>query len=549
MNLPVKLNLTENDPIQLMKKLSDLKTMTESLNISITQTMAILHEIYYNKGVDFLTFGDRFMAKNMFNKSLMVNPKFAPALYQLAKMDFEDKLYDDAKDKLLTLFSTMYPDPNTSTLAMKLCNSVYYAFLQQGDELQDDGKFETALEIYDKAEKFCRAIPNLSCSDVMYESIAKARYGIYKKILLDAENYLKNGNLQEAEKQTLNAINYQKKYSENIPNANEAYNLLNKIKGQEYFKLITNGESELKIGKYQSAFEKLVKAQEMESQYTFEKYAKLPDLLKQTAKHIIIADIEKGKDLIQSNKVQEAKQIVSSAMSMQNKYGLSEDKTINSMLKELKEKIFTQECINAQNDYDTQLKNAKQNIILKQFLEAEKFYDKAIKIAMDNLLCNINKSFAENGKFEILPAITYQKLLVEVQDLINTSQETRAISRYKEAEKYFYRMEVAKFGIEHKPLDEFATQKSSKFILATVSYFTTQTELDKALKLLKVLNTRNFSAKLTKPEQTNLGIQLAIRDKKQNPVQNPKVIVLQYTDGNKWFKILQNAYMKQWKKI
>jgi hypothetical protein len=67
--------------------------------------------------------------------------------------------------------------------------------------------------------------------------------------------------------------------------------------------------------------------------------------------------------------------------------------------------------------------------------------------------------------------------------------------------------------------------------------------------MLKELKTKNYPVKSSKLMQENLAQQMALNDYKLNSKANPKVAVLNYTNGDKWFRYFSKAYLKKWKNI
>lgn len=64
--------------------------------------------------------------------------------------------------------------------------------------------------------------------------------------------------------------------------------------------------------------------------------------------------------------------------------------------------------------------------------------------------------------------------------------------------------------------------------------------------MLNELNHRYFEAMWTRESQEKLGIELARRDFREHPSADPKVKVLEYTRGDKWYNNLKRAYQQEW---
>jgi hypothetical protein len=202
----------------------------------------------------------------------------------------------------------------------------------------------------------------------------------------------------------------------------------------------------------------------------------------------------------------------------------------------------------AQEEYDKSFAKAQQAVNVKKFIEAEMNYDAAIKIATDNVSCSISSQNSTDNKFKYITAITYQKLLSETDKALKNENYSQTIEKFNASDKYYYQNEIKKFEISNIPLFDFIKNQSNQnFISYCVNYFTENKSYNEALNLLKTLKERNYPLNYSKGYQEKLGQEMAIKDKTENALADPKENLTRYISEDKWFKYFKKAYTKAWK--
>ncbi|NVO01783.1 MAG: hypothetical protein HXX09_03705 [Bacteroidetes bacterium] len=647
------LNLIAFDPIKFQDKFMDLNQKTNNLAAVINQLMATLDQVYYKRGLEYLVNGDVDKSIYYFNKSIEVNPFFAPSHLQLAKIEFSEGNLDKSGKILKTILVQMNPDPTTYNLVIQLCNSIYFSYIGNGEKMIGLEKFNEALTEYAKAKDFCNTTPGIVCNDALGKGIARAKYGIYNSFLtvakrsfesselelaehytMEAKNFqkannndifscseadallsqladayttkglnlnnqnnfekaltnftkafglcqsstnlvcsekLKNGNkvakigyfktmlasakeslqqnnLLKAEELINKAKAYQTANSEDITSVLDANDILAQIKYQYYLQFIHEGSQFVAYQQFETALGKLELARDLENNYTFKKAKNLDSLFQVAAKPIIIENIKKGNIKVWGKDIEGAKTILNNAISQQSKYVLTEDKDISKAITELKGKIFSQECFMAQEDYDKFYAKAQQAVNIKKFIEAETNYDAAIKVASDFVSCSISAQNSTDNKFKYITAITYQKLLLETEKVLKNENYSQTLEKFNAADKYYYQNEIKKFEIGNIQLFDFIKgQNNQNFISYCVNYYTENKNYNEALSLLKILKDRNYPQNYSKGYQEKLGQEMAIKDKSENALADPKENLTRYISGDKWFKYFNKAYTKAWK--
>jgi hypothetical protein len=372
-----------------------------------------------------------------------------------------------------------------------------------------------------------------------------AKTGIYKNILDEVKQIISSNNLNEAEKLLNQASEYRKT---NNLNENPLFIQLSiELKQKQYDQLIADGTQKLNSSNFVEALKAFDSAVNIEKTIDITKNKSLPVSIAKAAKSQIGIEVKSGELQVESNRLSDARLNYQNAKKYQEKYSLFQDAEVNKLMTQLKSKIFTQECKNAQNEYEKIIADALSLAERKLFIDEEKTLEKAVKKAEENKDCDISTESASNERSRVLPAITYQKLLASIEGLIVVGKYDEVIKKYREAEEHFFDLNVSKFGLNHDALPDFIKKSNNDFIDFAVKYFTDLKDYENALLMLNELQKRNNNPKWQKNNMILLGTQLAIRDKQQNPTALSKQLVLKYTNNNSWFNSLKKAYLKQWK--
>jgi len=473
-------------------------------------------------------------------------------------MSVADKAVDNNKPELSELYINLaikYQKENNSDIINTgdidlVLNKLIIKYIDNGFASNEQKDYKQALEYFFKGQELKNQLLNQTSTPRLNEGIGIAKNGIYQELLGEANKLFLKSDLNNAENITNKAILYQKENSYDIKSALDAELLMTKIKQQQYQSFIIDGKDQLFVNNYENALHFFNTARQLEEKYNIVSANNLDSLIKAAVRPLIFKDIEKADFNIFKGEISEAKTITTSISNMQSLYKLQGDEEINQKLQDLKNKIFTEECKNAQSDYDMHLNAARQLITLKKYLEAAIELETAVNITIDNKVCGISPATAENLKSEILPAVNYQKILIQTEEEFKTNNFGSVIDKYNEAEKFYKQFGIGQFGLQHSSLYDYALQKKSVgFYTYLTDYYTKKEELQLALMLLKVLKSENYPLKNTKLMQESLARMMAAADYNQNPQSNPKLNLTNYVSEDKWFKYYYKAYLKKWKSL
>ena len=164
-----ELDLNGYDPVNLRDRLARLDEEATQKRAIMNQTKATLHLFYYNAGLDLKARGRYQQAYEAFNRSVQENPLFAPSLYQLALMDYEEGRYGESECRTRTILEEMVPDPDIERMAREHMMRLEDTYVQAGEERMKQGRVDEALDLFKRAANLCTTVRNVPCHERLDE--------------------------------------------------------------------------------------------------------------------------------------------------------------------------------------------------------------------------------------------------------------------------------------------------------------------------------------------------------------------------------------------
>ncbi len=428
----------------------------------------------------------------------------------------------------------------------KPISSLYDKYMRKAKDFSNASKFNEALEEFYSANRVCTKYSALvSCTPDLESGIFAAKTGVYKNMLAKAEDASKANRLDEAEKLIDDADKYQQ--NNRLEKLVRFDALLVEVKQKRYNNWIQEANSLYASAQYKQSLSKFDDAKRIEIKFSLKADKALDGYITKAARALIISNIDEGKAKVAVNQLVAAKTAYAEAKSLQEKYLLQSDSEITNEISNLKNKIFTQECANAQNAFDKQFATAKQLAEQKKFIEADAAFDATLTIALQYSDCGIVTTLVINKKAECLPGAVYQKKINSANDFLRNGNYQQCIDTYVDAGSYFEKNNVSKLGLTFQHPYEYIVNSNEKFIYFAVQYYIDKQDFTKAFLMLDELRKRDLGKRDTKDYQTVIGTELAKIDKANNS-ENMKEMLENYTKGERWFKFFAKAYKAQWKK-
>lgn len=605
-NYEQQLNLgPQQDPVNFVPRFADVMQLAGQLRQQVTANLAQLPALFYQRGMDKLANGNLNAAVSDFNESLRLDPGFAPAFFQLTKMDYDAGKIDLALPSLLRILREMNPDPNTRAASLQLLEDYQQRTVAGAKIANDRGAFQDALNLLDPTFGLCNEFPALNCHAKFDYEVTRAHQGMYKALLADARKALDQGQLKEAENAAqaavdfhlahkssipdgvdaeraidevhrrmynkmlsdagaflnqgqpeaadpivLDAIAFQQSHSRAIPSARLALQLQDRVNQGRYQKLVATGRSELSAKRWAASLRSLESALALEGNWGIVADPAVFQDARSAARGVALDKFREGASMAKNNRLADARRLTTEATGLVDKYDHGSDPEIMQLKDSLQGAIFNQECMNAQSRFNGIVAEAEGHRSMRKFIDADLAYDRAIQAARESNACNIDQGPAMAGKRDISSAAAYQRKMQDVYKKVERAMYRDAIQGFQDAGRNFQSAQLSDMGLSHSSLFDFIQGSGRfEFIIHGAHHFMDVQQLEESLSLLRYLAQRGYPKSRTKSAQIRLGQELAMRDKPQDPGGNAKAKALTYTRGDKALKFVYKAFVKHWKKI
>jgi hypothetical protein len=599
-NYPTLLSLTTGDPANFLPKYQELNTLAQDLNARLAKTKNEIPERYHQRGLAFLQQNKPADANKDFLEAVRLKPGYAPAHLELARLRYREGDIAGAKARLMTISKDCQPDDMTRNAANLLGTTIYQNHLGNADYAIKQKKFTSGLQSLSDARSLCNDL-KLVCTPQLEDLTGLAHNGIftskvdtarlflskveleaseakaneaiayqkanatyvrdvtpavrvqndaqtriYQRILTAANAFADQSKLQEAEAEARKAIAYQAAHTAAIAEPSAANAALLRVKGLQYKDLIAKAKILNTQNQFRQALPMLDEAVVIETEFAVVKDPTLWATVQAAAKPVILEDYNKGQQAAKANKLAEARALAQSAKANSEKYRLQADAEIIKANEAAGGAIFSQECANAQTEFDSYMKEADAQKKVKKFIEASATFDKGLAVVSKQASCGIETRRATDGKTEIASAVQYQVYIKESNDAIEVNDGKKAIETYNKAGSLAASENLLnRFGLEHASLFDYILGSGRlEFTRFGAIYLTEKKEFDQAVELLHKVVQMGVSKSLIKDLMVRLGTELGLRDKANEPGTDPKSKVLTYTRGNSKLATLSKAYLK-----
>lgn len=544
-----ELNVRSYDPIHIFPKLEDTKRRIGEVQKNINYVQSNLHRYYFESGLQSFNSNKRNNARNDFRQSTSLNPQYAQPIYYLALMDYQDGDDGASMSQLSNLFSLTSVDNDIYFQATQLARSVESAKITEVKRQISHHLYTSALTNLDDLSDFCQKIRNYTCNDSLTILRSEVHNATYQSLLYDAQCDLTGAKYDEASTSANKAMAYQSQYSSFIPSNEQAIALIQKIKGDHYLALVKRGRSLITAKDFKNAFEALNKASEIESNYNVKRDKQLNDLLRKSKLELLFVDADAAQKMVQANNLPRAREILLAIISDQVKYQLKDNAKLNQQVANLKQSIFSQQCVNAQAEYDGILDSANVFVRKNDYILASETYQKAKSVAQKNSDCQLNTDSATIGLNYTQNPAKYQQDYRKAAQRANSGDFQGATSAYVALTDFYQKNKLSDYAIVHKTLTQFISQYNVDYFIWGATYMINTQDYESSLTLLQLLKQNNYKRSKTKAIQRLLANGLALSDFKANPSVNVKVKVLEYTKDDSWFKYFASQYKKQIKSL
>lgn len=550
-NFESELELMTYDPIDMRNKLNRLEEEAAARRVAMNQTKANLFLFFYNSGLDLKARGRYQQAYEAFMRSIHENPLFAPALYQLALMDFEEGRYIESECRTRTILMDMVPDPDIERMARTHMIRLNDTYTELGEERLKQGNIDEALDLFKRAANLCRTTRNIPCNERLENDLLRAHQAKYKQLLDQARAAYNANDLDLTERRIEQAVYYQQINYRYLTSNSEANDMRRVVKQKRYDILLTDAQQLVTQGNNNAAINKLMQARELEVKEGVARSNSYAQLVRTAGKPLFMAKAEAARQSARDNRLSQARNQVQELYTLSDNYLLQDDRDAAAALNEVKNMIFSQECANAQQQLDGLAVKAGEAYDRHEYIKADNLIRQALKVSDDNADCRLNEGNLRSSLDSLRPAVTYQKMIADAVQLQSNGRHAEAHAEYTKAGNFYEEQHIVRYSLRHAEIDDFAyAQCNDEFIVYLSVTYIDKKDYDHSLSMFKKILTRNggsVSSSMNKA-LVRLGTELAVRDKATGAATSYKTGVLRYTNGDKRLKSLEKGYRQGWKK-
>ena len=542
------LQLLDYDPIAMVPKMNNIMALHQDVTQELNWVTENLFLLYYERGLEQIPAAP-YAAINSFQESLRIMPEFAPSILEPAKLLFYTEFeYHSSMNLVKQTLQLRNIDPQTRQGLQEFSQLLSVEIQELANDYENADDFMSALETWSLLLDFCSSMRIANCSNLAEEGISRAHRGFYKDFIRKATQMLSRGELQQAEREIQRAIGYQRHYAQHIRYAHEADAILQQIKIRQHRQLIEEGEAHLERQSLGMALKSFEDALVIERDYPVFRERELPDLIKQSKRPLLMAELDRLNGALQRNELQQARSIMNTVDDDIRAYDFRADQEIVSLMEEYREQLQGQHCANIQAQMDAIMRRVDQHIMEGKFLAADERFEEIIRLSNENRDCGLSLISMERRRAEVLPAITYKQRFTAVDDHIRARRFAEAVDHYNDAGRYFEHNGVQKFRLEHKPLEEFSKAYHPDFVLHVANMFANMGEAHTSLYLIYHLESMGFAPRQMRNAQEVTGRALARADAAENPDWKPRQKVREYTHRNRSLRFMRRAYVKQFRR-
>jgi hypothetical protein len=187
----------------------------------------------------------------------------------------------------------------------------------------------------------------------------------------------------------------------------------------------------------------------------------------------------------------------------------------------------------------------------KQFITSDSYFKVAEENCLNNEICfPLGSSKFKEEHLLVIPAATYQKLIERVIELQDQNEFAEAMKLYSKAGIYFSSYNLGSLELIHYSIKDFVFSKGKGgFAKYLCEYYFDSKDYLATLEIYKGLLDRRYNAEEIKRPLYDLGVQLAMVEKKKQANANPQALADAITSSRKDLEYVRKGFLFAWKNL
>jgi len=458
----------------------------------------------------------------------------------------------DIAEKHITLAKT-YQEQNRSYIitdigVRNLYENLIALSVKRGEELNEEGNYEKALECLRRAEHLSYLMQRYNFDIEIKRASVTAINGIYRQMLDEAESLLAGNDAVKAAGVLRNAGILCLQNRQDIAPSSRQKILAGRANQALYDNLVGDGLALLAAGEGSYAVEKFNLARKMETSGISRENPDLDLYLLEAGKLMLRGRLATANLFFLLNDSDTSRIIYNSILESQKYLKLTGDMEIRAQLTNLRKNLFRKECQELQVEFEGYYRKARQSYRLKDYLTSIGHFDRAVSLYSGNPNCDLADSsiFAERRICSLLAS--YQSTLLETSSSVGSLTDQQLRRKYLLLESLYNNHEIVRENYPVEPMNQlFVMQKKSSAVILALRFFIHENRHGDALRFMKHLERNNFPSEGTRRFQELLAVRLAFADRRQGNGNSAKQLLNRYNNQSRWFSHFNRTYMKAWK--
>ncbi|MCX6229944.1 MAG: hypothetical protein NTZ33_00235 [Bacteroidetes bacterium] len=206
-NIASHIDFKKKEEIAVYEHFTEISNQANQLRVILNQYISNLDFWYYKKAMECLSRGDSINTLANFNKSLLFNPYYIPALYQKSMLFLGISQTNNASAIAQFISTNLYPNGNDFHLINALNEQISKQFKTRGERFLKTQYYNESLELFMQADTFCKFIHSNDC-EYFKNGIQLSIIGLYHSYLRVAEQAMETQNYTIAENFVMKARSY-----------------------------------------------------------------------------------------------------------------------------------------------------------------------------------------------------------------------------------------------------------------------------------------------------------------------------------------------------
>jgi len=201
------LNIRQNDPLNLLAQINDLKTNYSQIQITLENYSNQIETLLYQRGKELIEQGNIILAKENFEKALEFNQSYSPALFELALIDIEESNFISGLNRInLAMNFSNYENIEHYLKKWQNRSLIINKYIREKIDQQKYSDIDDIVFLY---KELCTNFPSLNCFENSNKFNSTVIRGFYNSYLTVVEKAIEHKKFEIAKSYILLSVEYQ----------------------------------------------------------------------------------------------------------------------------------------------------------------------------------------------------------------------------------------------------------------------------------------------------------------------------------------------------